>query len=374
MQISNLARYAFGIAAGAALLAGCSTTGTQPAIGGSGQSVPQVSRGHHDLATVQKLFAMTNFQHKYPEHQHIKKIKSWMQRVPKGTQLVYVSDVEYGTVDVINYKTGALVGQATGFEYPYGSCSDKHGNVYVTDFDLETATELQAGGTTAINSWATGGLPIGCSVDKKGDLAVTNFETESSSGLGNVIVFAGGGPSGTTYSGPGLDWPAGYDKKGDLFVESSDEGACPTPCLAELVDGSWQVLSYDQTINFPASVELMGKTLGVGDQDGGGPSSFDMAIYATTVSGSTATNKHTTLITDTCYASEDYVDFVSWGNVSKKPNGLQTRKVKAIVGTNADCFPTPLNTWAFPAGGNPKSSIPPWEAYSYGYSATITST
>jgi len=324
MPSLGLARYAFGIAAGAALLAGCSAAGTQPT-SWSGQA-PLVFRGHHDLATVKKLFAMTNPQHKYPPQQHIKKGKSWMQHVPKGTQLVYASDVKYGTVDVINYSTGVLVGQATGFELPDGSCSDKQGNVYVTDFDLGTATELQAGTTTVINSWDTGGTPIGCSVWHK-NLAVTNLELDGSSGLGGVVVFAGGGPSGTTYIGPGLDWPAGYDRKGNLFVESSFAGACTTPCLAELQGSTWQVLNYNQTINFPDAVELMGKTLGVADQQGDGSSGV-MAIYATTVSGSTATNQHTTLITDDCTGSllGDYVVFLSWGNVSEKPTDCRRRK------------------------------------------------
>src|SRR5689334_8299531 len=101
MKISSLARYAFGIAAGAALLAGCSAAGTQPSLG-TGASSPVTSQGRHDQKEMLKLWAMTNRDHKVPV-QHVLHSRSWMKKVPAGTPLLYVSDPGYGAVDVFDY-------------------------------------------------------------------------------------------------------------------------------------------------------------------------------------------------------------------------------------------------------------------------------
>jgi len=236
--------------------------------------------------------------------------------------------------------------------------------VYVPDFDTGYVYEIQHATTTVINSWYSNGEPIGCSVNKAGDLAVTNFyDFGNSVGVGSVIVFPGGGPSGTDYPGPGYLWPAGYDKSGSTLVaEGNYAGSCTSPCLAKMVGGTWTVLSFNQTQYFPAAVELMGKVWGVGDQEGGG--AFDTDIYSTKISGNTATASKTTTLTDTCYSY--YADVVGWANVSKKPNGVQSKKVKGVAGANLWCGD--LAKWAFPAGGNPSGSI---SGAAFAYGATL---
>jgi len=189
---------AAGIVLGVALLAGCSSNGT---------TTPTVD------GALNTRVAMTNLQHQGMPVQH-PLAHSWMRLPPKGIHgTIWASDVGYGSVDMIAYPSGTLIGQVAGFSFPYGLCSDKSGNVYVTDFSLEEGFEIQAGSTTVINSWPTGGEAIGCSVSNSGDVAFTNFYP------GGVVVFPGGGPTGTTYLGPAYDWPASYDKKGHLFVE-----------------------------------------------------------------------------------------------------------------------------------------------------------
>jgi len=367
MKISSLARYAFGIAAGAALLAGCSAAGTQSSLAGA-PPAPMAAGGHHLSAQVLRHLAMTRASHQTPPAARNVHIKSWMKHVPAGTPLLYVSDDGYypNVVDVFNYTTGAMVGQASMPNTAanlYNSCSDKHGNVYVVDFAYGYAYEIQHATTTVINQWYTNGEPIGCSVNKNGDLAVTNFyDFGSPSGTGGVIVFPGGGPSGTDYPGPGYLWPAGYDKTGNTLVaEGNYAGSCTSPCLAKLTGGTWSLLSYNQTIYFPASVELMGKTWGVGDQEGGGV--FDTDIYATKISGSSATAVHTETLTDTC--SSYYDDSVGWANVSKKPNGVQHKKVKGEAAANLWCGD--IDEWSN-AGGNPTGHI---TGAAFAYGATL---
>ena len=66
MKISSLARYAFGIAAGAALLAGCSAAGTQSSLTGAPPASAMGAGGHHLSAQVLKHLAMTRPDHQSP--------------------------------------------------------------------------------------------------------------------------------------------------------------------------------------------------------------------------------------------------------------------------------------------------------------------
>jgi hypothetical protein len=373
MRISSLARYAFGIAAGAALLAGCSANGTSPALNGT--ALPQAGGTHmRDMAKLQKLIAMTNPKHQIPE-QHIYNGKSWMKHVPAGTKMVYVADIEYATVDVIDYTTGALLGQATGFSGPYGLCSDKHGDVFVADFYGGSGYEIQAGTTNVITSYPqSGGSPIGCSVDKHGDLAITDFVGIGTYGYGGVNVYHHAAGSPTTIGANAYTWGAGYDKKGNLLAECNYAGVCTSPGWIYLKKGSstWTTLSSSQPIYFPGPTALNHKTFGASDQDGGGPSSFVIAIYEMKVSGGTATNTATVNLQGNC--SGTYIGWSgSYGVDSNKPNGLQYKKITGYTGTNDDCFPSPVDHWSL-AGGAPDFTISSgWLPYDYSYGSTEVS-
>jgi hypothetical protein len=342
--------YAFAIVSIAALAA-CGANGTVPAVDGT------------SVQTLNTLLAMTNVQHRGKPIQH-RIVHSWMETPPKGiTGTIWASDVTEGTVDLIGYPGGTLIGQVAGFAYPYGLCSDKSGNVYVADFSREEGFEIAAGTTSVINSWATGGEAIGCSVSNSGDVAFTNFYP------GGVVVFPGGGPTGTTYFGPGYDFPAAYDKKGNLFAECDYESPCSTPRLAELSGGTWHVLDFDQTITFPGAVQLMGTVLGVADQEPDG--AFNMAIYGTKVNGSNAHDVKTVIFTGAGSCSADFAS--SWASLSKKPDGVQSVKgaVKDIAAEDSDCYPGGVDVWNAKKGGAPITSFDPVSDASYA-GATFT--
>jgi hypothetical protein len=323
------------VIAAVAFLSACSSNGATPSLG----------------TGLNERMAMTN-----PRHQGIPIQRplahSWMRRPPKGSKgTIWASDLGYASVDLISYPSGTLTGQVAGFEYPYGLCSDKKGNVYVADFGTATGYEIEAGTTSVIDSWPTGGEAIGCSVSNTGDVAFTNFYP------GGVIVFPGGGPTGTNYPGPGYDWPAGYDKRGNLFVECSYAAPCSTPHLAELSGGKWTLLDFDTTISFPGAVQLMGAVLGVADQAPGGET--EMGLYYTSVNGSSAHDVKTVIFTGV--HSCPYIEWpASWGSLSKKPDGIQSRKgaIKSIAATDANCS-AGVAVWNAAKGGAPMKTFEP---------------
>lgn len=350
MRRAHVIACLFGLAAAA--MAGCGDSQLAP-FGAAPRSAAYGSS--HLSPLIERLLAMTQVDPRTTPRRAVY-LKSWMNNVPAGAPLLYVSDNGYypAVVDVFNYSNGSLVGQVAGsFEYLYNPCSDRAGNVYVPDFKSGIVYEIQHRTTAVINSWPSNGNPIGCSVSKSGDLAVTAFHYGSVSSDGAVIVYAGAGKKGTVHAGPGDDFPATYDEAGNLFLEADYAGACANPCLAELPKGSghWKVLSYDQTIYFPGSVELMGKMLGVGDQESDGLP--ETAIYATTISGGSATNARTTTLTDSKCGKGN--ELIGWANVSKEPNGLQTKKISGIAAANVLC--ETLDKWKLPAGGSQSGVI-----------------
>jgi hypothetical protein len=308
------------------------------------------------------MFAMTNVGHKgIPAQQH-PLAHSWFHKAPPGTTgTMWATDIEYASVDMVAYPSGTLIGQVSGFSYPYGDCSDASGNVWVADFSLEEAFEINSSGSV-INSVSTGGESIGCSVSKTGDVAITNFYP------GGVKIVAGP-DAGASYSGPAYDWPAGYDLNGDLFVECNYASPCSSPRLAELKAGSssWTMLNFNKSIGFGAAVQEDGKTVGVGDQEPSGQLEF--GIYETKVSGSTAT-AGTTKIFDGSGCSTYLDNSGSWVEVRKNPDGLSKKKSKGYAMATLDCFPGPIFLYG-KKGGAPTGTLMP-VGYEYDYGVTMT--
>lgn len=359
MKMSAILRCGVALAALAAILAGCTGVGSQM----PGQS--PIAASLRDLQRSNRVGVVPA--------QHILK-RSWIDprwgndlRDPhhKKQKLLYLSDLEYGSLDIVNYKTGAAVGQVAGFEYPYGDCSDKNGNVYVADFDQEEGFEIQAGTTTVINSWPTGGEAIGCSVSNSGDVAFSNFYP------GGVKIVAGP-DAGASYPGPGYDWPAGYDNKGNLFVMCNYVAPCSNPHLAELPAGSdqWILLNFSaSSITFPSGIEWDGKYLAMAAQCQSGNSS---CVAQVTVSGSTATVVNTVELDAGGSGCSSYVDLGgSWAEDARNPNGQLKSRTTAIAAANLWCFPSPVLVWPYPAGGPPKRVISLLSPYQYDYGTAL---
>ncbi len=190
MRIWDFSRSAFGICAASALLAGCG--GSQLPIGESGAmpqnaSIAQIDRGG-----------------------------SWMLPDAKHDDLLYVSDF-YG-VHVFSYPRGTHVGDLTGFASPEGLCTDRAGDVFVTDETVAHVYEYAHGGTNRIATLYDNYVdfnPIDCSVDPvTGNLAVASADAPY------VVIFPDAKEHPVVYVDPyaSLFWCA-YDDKGNLFIE-----------------------------------------------------------------------------------------------------------------------------------------------------------
>ena len=119
--------------------------------------------------------------------QHATPGKSWMLPEARREDLVYAGSRYADSVYVFNYANGNLVGTLTGIHRPQDLCSDKNGNVWVTE---DTNGSYEAG---QIEKYAHGyrhplitlkdaRAPVDCSVDPKtGDLAVANANAKPSS-------------------------------------------------------------------------------------------------------------------------------------------------------------------------------------------------
>jgi hypothetical protein len=67
------------------------------------------------------------------------KDRSWMlPDARRRSRLLYVSDGS-GVVYVYDYKSGEPAGKLTGFQYPFGQCVDKKGDVWITNFQGTTS-------------------------------------------------------------------------------------------------------------------------------------------------------------------------------------------------------------------------------------------
>jgi len=215
---------------------------------------------------------------------------AWSAPDANRATLLYVSDANNGTVSVFSYPQGDLVGTLTGFEEPYGLCSDKAGNVWIVDDETSTITEYAHGGTSPKATLGDSGeYPAGCSVDPTtGNLAVTNYETVNR-GQGSVSIYhrAKGTPTQYVDASISRGWFCSYDDKGDLFFDGDANGSSGFQ-LAELPHGgvTFTNIGIDQTITVPGGVQWDGKYVVVTDQTAN-------AMYQYAVTGTKATLKGT---------------------------------------------------------------------------------
>jgi hypothetical protein len=208
--------------------------------------------------------------------------KSWMLPSARRTpNLLYISNQGSGTVSVYNYKNGSdltLVGTLTGFSQPGGMCTDKRGNVYVTDYPVRRIDIYAHGAstpTTVIQQKV--GFPFACAIDPTtGNLAVTeehpNAHYESHA---TVDIYRPGDDKGqgTIYGGHNTFSEAyfdAYDGRGNLFVDGTPcqssycyYGGGP-PTLFELPKGSTRFVRLTvkgATLKNPTGLDWVSPTL-----------------------------------------------------------------------------------------------------------------
>jgi hypothetical protein len=275
--------------------------------------------------------------------------RSWMSPLAKSQALLYVSDAENDVVDVYkNFASNSVtrVGQLGGVQYPSGECTDRAGNVWVTELYGQDVVEFAHGGTSPLQSLSVTGFPIGCSVDPTtGNLAVASWEdSQGYNTRGGVFIFAHASGTPTFYTDPNLwqFWPPGYDAAGNLFVA----GYNPTVELVELSRGgsNFQQISLgSKSITSPGGVTWDGKYVVAADLQYQGRNTT--AIYRIAVSGMKGTVIGTTVLTDSCSPSK--------GADIMQPLIRGT----TVLGGNRSCT-NRVAFWSYRNGGNPTRTLP----------------
>jgi hypothetical protein len=259
MKISSTAKYALGVTAAAAMLAGCSS-------GASSSLAPTTpTMGAQAAHTASGFTAKVGLKGVTPDTG-----KSFMSPdAKKAGQLLYISDD--GTNDVDTYawpKPKSATGTLTGFNEPQGMCADANGNVYITNTGDSNVLEYKSGGTSPIKTLSVAGqFPVGCAIDKAGDVAVTNI-ISTSDAPGSVTIFAKGKGKGKNMSVTGFSevFFSAYDKASNLWIDGENATGAAVAELTnkgKIVNGTLS----GATLGFPGGVQFDGKNIAVNDQD-----------------------------------------------------------------------------------------------------------
>ena len=159
-------------------------------------------------------------------------------------------------------------------------------------------------------------------------------------------------------------WPAGYDNKGNVFVEGqfTNIAVCWLPVGAKAM----RAISFNQGIRFPGSVMWDGKFVTLTDQNYSGSQST--AIYEVTRSRGALAAVRTVALSDTC--TSQFSDVQQPFIVGRKNTPANDAQSNVVVGGNLYCG-NRFDYWAFPSGGNPTSSLISAPLEPYGQSVSI---
>lgn len=294
--------------------------------------------------------------------------KSWMSAdAPSIKELLYVSDWGTDEVFVYNYKSGALVGRLTGFAQPYGQCVDGNGNVWITNLDAKGVVEYAHGASKPLRTLRSAGHSSGCAIDPTtGNLAVTNLELPAEL---QIYKKAAGTPA--VYKNPSCSqdmWSPGYGKKGNLYVEGSNES---TTAVCELAHGGSELRGPIKLLNFTiglgGGVMWDGAHLAFTDQYYNGQTIT--ALYRVTVAESGSLQlTGTTVLKDRKCGSGVRVPqpFV----VGAKNTPLNRTQGTIVVGGNLQCL-NRFAFWHYPAGGMDTTQLQSPPAQPFGQSVSV---
>jgi hypothetical protein len=322
MKISRLTMYAVSVFAAAGILAGCTSNALQSTPANPSAFNANFKNGHMAPLTAMHAVAAG-----------ISNRANWINpdKKKKKSSLLYISDYGAGVIYFYNYTPGKIGTEAgsisSGISGPQGLCSDKKGDVYITNTNESTVLEYAHGSTTLKNTLdSSGQYPVGCAVSSKGNLAVTNIESTEGA-EGNLLVFtkAKGTPASYTCGNLYRYFFPTYDKKGDLFVDGEDSSGAFAMC--ELPSGSktMENLTVSSPAEFPGGVSWDGTYVDVNDQESARLDQYSVSGTTLTLHGTVSLNG----------ASDVDQDTVSGGYV---------------IGPDAGNAAVEL--WAYPAGGS----------------------
>ena len=255
MKLSRTGQLALGTLVAVALLAGCSgtggsqsstpTTGINPAsVGGHGVGVQNAHLGEHiRRSRRRKCTAILGSPTFHPRPSRCLDCSSF----PTTARM---------TCYIFSLPAMALMGTLTGFDEPQGMCSDKAGNIWITNTGTRQIYQYSRTGTLLNTLNDPSGYPVGCAVYKaNGDLAVTNLFGYPS-GDGTVEVYANATGTPTAYSNPSQteNFFDAYDSNGNLYVDGFGTSGFSLSVLPNDSSTMSTVHITGGTITFPGGV------------------------------------------------------------------------------------------------------------------------
>ena len=198
---------------------------------------------------------------------------SWMAKEASKLDLIYVSDFEKNDVSAYSYPDGKLVGVLGGilkhFVYPTGLCADTAGNVYIPDSASASVLEYGHGSVKRLRTLHDDGeYPYSCAVDKlSGDLAVVNLESVHGPGSVSIYARALGRPKKYNFGFVYKFFFDGYDDKGNLFVDATEDVPSEPFAFLELPRGAraLRAVTLDYDFDIGGGVAWDGKHLAVAE-------------------------------------------------------------------------------------------------------------
>ena len=271
---------------------------------------------------------------------HVLPSKSWMAPDAKTSQLLYLSDGNASAVYVYSWPQLKLRGTLSGIDVPVGMCSDKTGNVWITNLNKGSIGRYAHGSLLQSRYLRDlGQLPVSCAVDPiTGDLAVGNLET-SGSGQGSVAIYKGAAGKPALFYDGFLNrvYFMDYDPQGNLFVDGQDSAG--NVQLDEFTPKHTfkHVALTGATIQAPGGVQYADGSLTIGDEQG---TSGYGVIYQITesgvVTGSTQLQSGASCfqytIAKTRVMCPDILDH-NYQEYSYPPGGTATKTITGSFGT-----------------------------------------
>jgi hypothetical protein len=312
MKTSRLLMYGMSVLAGAGILAGCSGNAMQSTPSG----LTPAGSAARQMVHMSPLAAANGVMHTVSQPH-----SDWVRpdKKKKGSSLLYISDYGSNVVYFYDYTPGKIGKQAgeitSGISGPQGLCTDKKGDVWVSNTNDTQELEYASGSTKQKTSLTTTGYyPADCAVSKKGDLAVTGICNSASCGQGALLIFTTAKGTPKTYT------------CGNLYVDG--ENASGGFGLCELAAGGKTLtdVTVSSPPEFPGGVQWDGKYVSIVDQEGA------QAIQYS-VSGGSATEKGTVPLNG---AGDVVQDTINAGY---------------LIGP--DAANAAVEIWKYPAGGSP---------------------
>ncbi|MGC2407421.1 MAG: hypothetical protein WA431_13520 [Candidatus Cybelea sp.] len=283
MKFVSLTRYAFGVTAAAAMMAGCSSNG------GSSYGAPSglTPNSFHSPRTVSMNGLLITAAHpNFSVRNPMVPIAPEKQNKKKALYQ-YASDYDGSLLEFDYPKSDAQIGEITGVYMPSGECADILYGAAKRDFWVTVSgsyqlAEFALGGKKPIKtlSVGSGGEPASCAMDPTtGNLAATLFR-------GGVVIFQNASGSGTLLATNVETYFDGYDNHGNLYVDGFNNDNQTT--MAELPKGSstFKTLTLSNSVGFPGAVQYDGTYITLLDQEA-------EAIYGYTCKGTICTLKRT---------------------------------------------------------------------------------